>query len=127
VVCGKSLAGELKLGRQMYTSRTISAPFSFFFDSISPLAWFFLRRASFCPIILLTWWGISFEKRGRWEENAHGAELASLLCDSHTDYQLSDIRMGAQSCADQVVVVVVLCSAAQDVDIKISKSLKVLD
>jgi len=51
----------------MYTSRTISAPFSFFFDSISPLAWFFLRRASFCPIILLTWWGISFEGGGRGE------------------------------------------------------------
>lgn len=82
------------VGRQMYTSRTTSAPFSFFFDSISPLAWFFLRRASFCPIILLTWWGISFEGGGRWEEKAYGAELAGLFCDSHIEYPLSSTRMG---------------------------------
>jgi hypothetical protein len=111
----------------MYTSRTISAPFSFFFDSISPFAWFFLSLASFCPIILLTWRGISFEGGGRWGGNAYGAELAGFLCDSHNEYPLSKIGAEIRGCADRAVVVVVLCSAAQDLDIKISKSLKVLD
>jgi hypothetical protein len=111
----------------MYTSRTISAPFPFFFDSISPFAWFFLSLASFCPIILLTWRGISFEGGGRWADKAYSAKLAGLLCDSHIECPLPTIRMGIRGCADRAVVVVVLCSAAQDLDIKISKSLKVLD
>jgi hypothetical protein len=37
------------------TSRTTSVPFSAFLPSISPLFWFFLSRASFCPIMRLTW------------------------------------------------------------------------
>jgi hypothetical protein len=53
----RALAEELKEPTQTYTSRTISAPLSFFFDSSSPLSWFFFSRASFWPINRLTWWG----------------------------------------------------------------------
>lgn len=97
----------------MYTSRTISAPFSFFFDSISPLAWFFFRRASFWPMILLTWWGrLAFGGENR-AMNSYGAELAGFLCDSHVELLPPSIRLALWSCADGVVavVVVVLCGS----------------
>lgn len=49
--CGTSRV-LLDMGR--YISRTTSSPFAFRLPSASPLFWFFLRRASRWPIILLT-------------------------------------------------------------------------
>jgi hypothetical protein len=49
-------AGELgEMGENAYTSRTTSLPLSAFLAPSSPLFWFFFSRASFCPMIRLTW------------------------------------------------------------------------
>jgi hypothetical protein len=75
------------------TSQSISVPLSFFFDSSLPFAWFFLRRASFWPIILLTRGGV----RRSWSEvsvvrggDSYSAKLGCLLCDPCLEFRLQE-------------------------------------
>ena len=94
MVCGKSLAGGIEgWEADVHFAHYLCA---FFF----PLRFeFALGLVLLEPCVVLPDYSldlvgyVSFEGGGQVGEDSYGAELAGLLCDSHIEYPLSDIRM----------------------------------